>query len=370
VRCIVKMVERCECVEKMLGKNNTKISIIVPVYNSEEYLEQCLDSLVNQSYENIEIICLNDGSKDNSLDILYSYASNDSRVVIIDKANSGVSDTRNLGIYKATGEYIMFVDSDDWLELDTCQNAIESIVLSDADIVMWSYVSEGTNKSTSKEIFPEDLCFEDKKIQEMLHRRFVGLIGKELAHPELADSICPVWGKLYNRKLISENKVLFVDLDNIGTYEDGLFNLELFKYARKVVYLNKCYYHYRRQDRNSVTSGYHEKLYEQWQNLFYLIEKYIQENNLKGVYSEALENRIALSTVGLTLNIVRSRFSGIKKVRMISVFLKKERYQKAYSNLCLNYFPVYWKIFYLFAKHHFALGVYLLGVVIQKIISR
>lgn len=351
-------------------RDDRKISIIVPVYNAEEYLNQCLNTLVNQTYKNIEIICINDGSVDDSLDILFSYASKDSRVIVINKENTGVSDSRNVGIKNASGKYIMFVDSDDWIELNTCETAIESIELLNADIVMWSYISEGTNNSMHKEIFPYDICFDEKDVGQKLHRRFVGLVDEELSHPELADSLCPVWGKLYRRKLIIENEMSFVDLNSIGTYEDGLFNLEVFRYAKKVVYLNKCFYHYRRQERNSVTSGYHEKLFEQWQNLFQFIEEYIDKNELGEIYLRALDNRVALSTVGLTLNIVRSNFSAIMKIRMIKTFLKSNCYQRAYNNLCFSYFPLYWKLFYLLAKHRLAMGVFLLGNVIQKIISR
>ena len=92
---------------------NPKISIIVPIYNTEKYLKQCLDSIINQTYQNLEIICINDGSTDNSLDTLKTYIKKDSRIKLIDQKNQGLSNVRNQGLKKATGEYISFVDSDD-----------------------------------------------------------------------------------------------------------------------------------------------------------------------------------------------------------------------------------------------------------------
>ena len=93
------------------------ISVIVPVYNVENYLGKCLDSLINQTYKDIEIICINDGSTDNSLNILREYEQMDSRIIIIDQKNGGLSNARNIGLKEAAGEYIMFVDSDDWIDL-------------------------------------------------------------------------------------------------------------------------------------------------------------------------------------------------------------------------------------------------------------
>ena len=125
-----------------------------------------------------------------------------------------------------------------------------------ADIVMWSYVSEYGESNSSKTIFPDNCVFERQEILDRLHRRLIGIVGEELEHPELADAICPVWGKLYKRSLIVQSGATFIDLAEIGTYEDGMFNLETFLYANKMVYLNQFQYHYRRSNTTSVTSVY------------------------------------------------------------------------------------------------------------------
>ena len=96
--------------------NKPEVSVIIPVYNVEKYLERCLDSVINQSFTDIEIICVNDGSTDNSLEILKYYEQMDDRVIVIDKENQGLSETRNLGINISNGKYITFIDSDDWIK--------------------------------------------------------------------------------------------------------------------------------------------------------------------------------------------------------------------------------------------------------------
>ena len=350
-------------------KEKPLVSIIVPVYNVEDYLEKCLDNLICQTYENIEIILIDDGSTDKSSQICDEYAAKDS-IAVIHKTNEGVSAARNDGLKAANGQLIMFVDSDDWIETDTCEIAVSAMEESGADVVMWSYISENNGNQSPKTIFGSDTVFEGTDVTEKLHRRLFGLMGEELAHPEYADSLCPVWGKLYKKELIMNNNISFVGLSEIGSYEDGLFNIEVFSQIKKAVYLNKCLYHYRKDNNVSLTKTYKQNLYAQWQNLFDLMQKYIDKNNLPSDYQSALNNRIALSILGLGLNIMSCNCSAVKKIKMIKEIIKSERYKKAYKDLCFNYFPVHWKLFYGCAKYKFATGVYGLLFVIQKILSR
>lgn len=112
--------------------NDIKISVVVPVYNVEKYIGQCLDSILGQTLKDIEIICINDGSKDNTLEILKDYAQKDSRIILIDKENEGLSKARNQGTEIASGEYISFIDSDDWIDenyLEALYNAAKNIIV-------------------------------------------------------------------------------------------------------------------------------------------------------------------------------------------------------------------------------------------------
>lgn len=345
------------------------VSIIVPVYNVEQYLPQCLDSIVNQTYENIEVICVNDGSHDNSIKILEKYASRDSRIKIVSQKNQGVSSARNLAHQYVNGEYIIYVNGDDCLDVNTCEIAVEKAIEVSADVVMWSYISESKNRSDKKIIFDDEFIFDETKVKQMLHRRFIGVSGSELAHPEQADSLCPVWGKMYKSNIILRSNVKFVDLDKIGTYEDGLFNLEVFKFVHKAVYLPMSLYHYRKTNSESQTARYRPRLFEQWQNLFDEMQQYIGENGLSEEYEDALSNRIALSILGLGLNILSSDFSAKKKKKLIKEIITYDRYKEAYKKLEFKYFPIHWKLFYSFAKAGNATGVYSLLKIIRRMIG-
>ena len=350
--------------------HNPKISIIIPCYNVAEYLPKCLDSVINQTYSNLEIICVNDGSSDNSMDILNDYKSKDDRIIIINQENAGASEARNNGLKYVTGEYIMFIDGDDWIELNTCEKAINIIVDKNADIVIWNYISEHPNNPVLKHIFKNDIIFFDSdNVKTILRRRFFGLYQSELAKPENADSIVTIWGKLYKSNLIIDNNIRFVDLKEIGTSEDALFNIEVFKYVNSAVYIPYCLYHYRKDNIASLTSNYKEKLFFQWQHLFDLIEEYIRSNALDESYTEALNNRICLSIIGLGLNIMDADKS-VNKVKEIKKIISSERYRKAYKQLTLKYFPIHWKIFFACAKYNFAFGVFILLKAIKILIGK
>ena len=233
---------------------------------------------------------------------------------------------------------------------------------------MWSYIREFKENSLPKDIFEEEeKIFEDEQIRQ-LHRRFFGLTNDELAQVENADSLCPVWGKLYRRDVIKDNGIVFTDIRKIGTYEDGLFNLEVFEYLHKVVYMQKYFYHYRKYNENSITSQYKEKLFDQWNHMYDLMFKYIKDNHLDGSYVTALNNRICLGILGQGLNLMESDKK--QKNREIKKILSTKRYREAYQQFELKYFPIHWKIFYWFAKHNMACGVYAMLICIQKMIGR
>lgn len=348
---------------------NALISVVIPVYNAESYLSKCLDSILDQTYSNLEIICVNDGSPDNSLEVLRKYEQKDARIRVIDKENGGVSAARNNGLAVASGEYVMFVDADDWIDIETCQIAVNAMTDYQVDVVLWSYVSENHGNQSFKKLFDGDTVFEEEMCKQRLHRRFVGIAGDELAHPELADALCPVWGKLYKREAIQKSGAKFVDLAEIGTYEDGLFNLEVFGEVKKAVYLDRCFYHYRRDNTGSATSKYNPNLFNQWQNLYRRMQDYITKHYLPDKYSQALENRRALGMLGMGLNILCSDFSVKKKIQCIRDILNDKRYVEAYHRLDFRFFPIHWKVFYGCAKLRIATGVYILGRVIRWIIT-
>ena len=344
------------------------VSIIVPVYQVEEFLMQCMDSLINQTYRSCEFICINDGSLDKSDSILRGYAEKDNRIKIIEKENEGVSATRTLGLNLANGEYIMFVDADDWIDSDTVEKAVEKAISLNVDVVVWGYMSERKNKSIPRNIFDGNQYFTDNSDIQNLHRKLVGALGEELSQVERVDNLCTVWGKLYKKEIVSSVK--FVDLNEIGTFEDGLFNLEVFGKVKSVYYINDHMYHYRRYNSYSQTYNYRPYLYNQWQNLFKKIESYIENNKLGYEYRQALQNRIALSVLGLGINVARFNGSIFERVRLLKVILHNEELQKAISNLKLSYLSFHWRLFYSLAKKRHVCTLLGLLFIINRIVSK
>lgn len=333
-----------------------KVSVIIPIYNVEKYLPKCLDSIVGQTYKNLEIICVNDGSPDNSIDILNSYAAKDSRIVILNKENGGVSSSRNAGIRIATGEYIVFVDSDDWLDTDTIQSAVSSMEKDNVEMVFWGYVREFSGYSDEKKIFSSDKIFNKEETHNIIQRRMIGLVDEELRNPENADALVPVWGKLFRTEIIRQNKLEFIDLKLIGTSEDAFFNLEYFMFINSCKFINKPYYHYRKDNESSLTTVNKPRLFEQWLVLYKKMSEYIRNNDCPQGFTSALYNRICLNMIGLGINEFYRKTSFSEHKKEIKRTLSSPLFRKAYSHLTLKYFPIHWKLFFLCCKKNFAFG--------------
>lgn len=343
-----------------------KISLILPCYNVAKYVTKCLDSIINQTYKNLEIICVNDGSLDNTLEVLNEYKKKDDRIIVVSQENMGLSGARNTGAKYVTGDYLMYVDSDDWLELDTCEKVIIEAIQNDADLVIWNYTREFVDKSLPRYILGDiKQIFEGEECHHKIHRRIFGLYEDELSAPETADSLVTAWGKLYRSSIILDNDIKFVDTKLIGT-EDALFNIYALKHVEKAVYIPDCLYHYRKDNVTSLTKTYKPNLYKQWQYLYDLIELNINENEYDDKYQKSFYNRIALSIIGLGLNLMDAD-KDISKIKEIKNIISSQRYRDAYKQLTLKYFPIHWKVFFAFAKCNFALGVYVLLMIINYI---
>ena len=324
------------------------ISIIVPVYNTEKYIEQCIHSLVNQTYQDIEIIVVNDGSSDNSENIIKTLQNTDNRIHLITQENQGLSGARNTGLSASHGQYIMFVDSDDWLDKNACYKLLQVAEKNYSDVVLFPYKREYPNNSKETCLFYNDFRFVDDSFIK-LRRRFVGLTNEELARPEIIDNIVTAWGKLYKRSVIQG--IHFVNTKDIGT-EDLLYNVQLFWNVKSAFYLSDVFYHYRKDDMSSLTHCYKEDLVYRWQNLYGLIEKELNEHQVTPDFYEALSNRICFGLIGLGLNLAEDR--GMKhseKVRELRKILSMEHYRNALNKLPIHHLSAKWRPFFFYAKH-------------------
>jgi len=254
-------------------KEQYKVSVIVTIYNSEKYLEKCLDSIVKQSYSNIEIILVDDASKDSSIQICNKFQKEDERIKIIQKGHMGVSGARNAGIENATGEYILFVDSDDWIDYNTIKYLIDIYNKNkNTDIILF-----GIKKYYMSKILEPKL---NLKNNEKLEEKEYNLdeILPELIEYEKINS--PV-NKIYKTEIIKKQKIRF-DV-NIEIAEDLLFNIHYFKNINNVYILNREFYNYRIENENSLTHKYIENKYEQLIFVNKEMEKWINQLNNKNL---------------------------------------------------------------------------------------
>lgn len=209
---------------------NKKISVIVPVYNAQETIEKCINSILLQTYTNLEVIIVNDGSQDKSNEICEKIASTDKRIRYYSKNNTGVSDTRNFGLKESTGDYIAFVDSDDFLNKDMYEVMINEI--QDYDILICNYAL--FNKEYQK---IEKKSFFNNSSYSSLSEMIKNIDGKDMNR-----YFNPPWNKLINRNLINKNLIRFDD--NLSLGEDLIFNLTVMKESKKIKTINKKLYNY------------------------------------------------------------------------------------------------------------------------------
>lgn len=323
------------------------VSIIVPVYNNIEYLPQCLDSLVDQTYTNLEIICINDGSTEPCLDLLHEYGT-DPRVLVVDQTNRGCSFSRTRGMYMAKGEYMMFIDSDDWLDLDAIRVLLRHAEREQADAVMGTYVREYEGRSFPKKIFEEAyLSYDAEETRRYVHRRLFGLIGDELAHPETVDSLNSNCITLYHRDLI---KHLTFGAGPYGTFKDLYFQIEALEHCKRFVYIDYPVYHYRKTDERSQSSVYKKDLVASRLQFFQVLMHYIETHRLGDDYRKALYNRIALSMIGIGLNELSSPKSLLAQAEALRQVLRQKEYKRAYSQMDLHYFDIKWRTFFELCK--------------------
>lgn len=218
-----------------------KVSIVIPVYNEEKYIANCIESVIGQTYRNIEIIIVNDGSTDQTYSICKEIAEQDIRINLIDIENSGVSTARNIGIENSTGDYITFVDSDDWIEPNMIELAVNKIQSENADVCMWSYFKNFVDKELSL-----PLLYDDDKIfindKDLLFFKSINSSYKQ--SPKMHSvSAGTTWCKLYRKSLLVEHNIRFNPI--LTRAQDTVFSMNAFYHANKIVYFNKSLYHYR-----------------------------------------------------------------------------------------------------------------------------
>ena len=302
---------------------NDLISIIVPIYNVEKYIRRCIDSILNQTYNNLEIILVDDGSTDNCSQICDEYAQKDSRIRVIHKENGGVSLARNVGIELSNGMWISFVDADDWLEENFVETLYEKAKERKADVVLCGY-----NRIVGKNI--EYINFKKDESEFNSEEYLINSLN-----PQTGFGFCHM--KLFNKKTI--NNVRFNQKLQVG--EDALFNEEISLNITKAIYIGKQLYNYRVNEKSVVRkfdANYVDKYLKAIQvNKMFVMQNYGEEQNIKINYYNYVAYHVLLIAVNYcnhAENIEKNNDS-LKKVCNIEEF--KEGIRKSnYKNISLT----------------------------------
>ena len=298
------------------------ISVIVPIYNVEKYLKKCLDSIINQTYNNLEIILVDDGSPDNCGKICDEYAKKDNRIKVIHKENGGVSSARNKGLDIANGEYVFFIDSDDYIELD----AIEKLLsMGKSDFI----ISKGYRIEKNERIAIDNDILKSETINNPEYKEKIFsklLLGKVTSGP---------FAKMYKRNVIEKNKLRFNEELEFG--EDTIFTFCFINYSSSFSNVNEYTYNYV-TDLNSITQKYSKKTFKRVDNLV---------KNFKNILLPMLESKhqneyyfyIVYLLNHLCIEYIFNEQTNLKpkeQKKLLKNLMEKEEYAEAVKNVKIN----------------------------------
>ncbi len=335
------------------------ISIIVPIYKVEKYLRQCLDSVVNQTYRNLEIILIDDGSPDRCGEVCDEYAAKDPRVRVIHKPNEGLSAARNDALEITTGDWILFVDSDDWLEPNLCEEALCTAQAEDVDILMYDLIKEDPNIGSRRVYaFPESFVSDDCALVFGMQ---LSALNRYYSPISTAWSQGFPWDKLFRSELILKNGLRFAT--NVKANEDVIFALHAFQFANRIGYIPKPFYHYR-MNQASIGHKFTPDRVEIDLEIYREMKRIGELYGLKEDYYRALDARIVDNTC-LCANRCFFDENGnkslLEELKYVSHVLKIEPIYSAFERVDRKKMGLRNKVITL-SRHHNAILLYLYHV--------
>lgn len=346
---------------------NPLVSIVVPVYKSEQFLTETIESILAQSYSNIELILVNDGSPDNSRKICLQYKNIDTRIILIEQINLGPAHAMLNGLKNASGEFVMFLDGDDWIEKNTIKIAVNTISKFNAEMVFWNSIHEYEGVSVfSKSIWSSLKVFTGEEL-ENLKIRFFGLSGSDLKNDIIgSDRLSSGWGKLYKRNILLADEYAFVgkeDSDNLDT--ELLCRVIL--HTNTVVYINEYFNHYRRYNSNSLSKNHAANLFVKHRDMFKRLLALIDARGLGNQYSDALNNRIVMSVINSLLSITSPRYSASLTVRLTNVqrITSDSLYVESIKKFNFSQLKVSHRMFFALVLFKFDLFLLIVGYLMQ-----
>lgn len=337
----------------MNNKNSICVSVIVPVYNVEQYLKRCVNSILKQTEENIEIILVDDGSLDLCPQLCDEFAAKDNRIKVIHQENVGLGMARNSGLEIASGEFVMFVDSDDYI----IPNAIEILYhiakKNNADTVLAGYYRKNITKINECFLPFKDECFEGKA--EIINNILINMLGSP---PDYYDDIFlkrSVWGNLYSLKLLKKNNILFCS-ERKFISEDLIFDIEYYPNTNKVAVSNKLIYYYC-VNGESLTLSYNKDRFNKQIVLFHELKRRAKKLNLN------IDERLDRSFIGNARQCIYSEVehcNPIQAMKGISLICKNKELKKILKTYHSSAMPFRQKVFQVLMQMNFTFGIYLL----------
>ena len=323
------------------------VSVVLPIYNVEKYLERCLKSIVNQTYKNLEIILVDDGSTDSCSDICEEWAKKDERIKVIHKTNAGLGMARNTGIENAKGEYICFFDSDDYVALDTVEKAYSLAKKTDADIVTFGHTDVKSTGVIGEIVIPhpEKNIYEGNEVQEVF---LPDMIGPNASTGRTTNLWMSAWSSIYSMELIRRVDWKFVSERDIIS-EDIYSILRLYKDVQRVAVLPESFYFYC-ENVTSLTHTYKKDRYERIKHFYTACIDAC--NELK--YSNCVKERLAYPFISCTiaaLKIIEKSCTVTRKTDMDAI-LNDSMLHDVICAMNLSNEGISRKVFLLSIKYH------------------
>lgn len=327
-------------------KERPAVSVIIPAYNTErEQFLKCIESISEQSMDNFEVIVINDGSDSTHAQMIHDVCAKDSRIKVKDKENGGVSSARNAGITEAAGEYIMFVDSDDWIDRGCLEDAYKTAEEYNADVVTFGYTKEYKDASVEVMVYQEDRLVYDswKKEYDPFDMRIMGMC----------------WMKLYRAAYVKKNHFN----ENLTNGEDVEFNFRIYDKVKTFVYMKEHYYHYR-QNEQSAVRAFDKNTLMKYERTIYAMEQDVKNAvRKKGSLNRAYYSFIGISYLVINMNYIFTDNNDLSKSEQIHLLRKvsdMEPYRSAIKRAEKLNLPVTRKMSLIFAKYGLYYGIYII----------
>ncbi len=318
---------------------NPVISIIVPCYRVERYLDRCVQSLLHQTLKDIEIILVDDGSPDRCSQMCDAYARQDARIKVVHKENGGLGYARNSGLEIATGDYVAFVDSDDFVETDMYEVLYEEAVQSDADVVFSNFYTERKKGQ----------WHENREVNE--RKEWTGIDIKEFMLDMVASAPyekterkyqMSVWHSIYRRSIVESNHIRFFSEREVLS-EDFPFQMEFLKHAQKVVYIPRVFYHYC-SNGDSLTHSFSPDKFQRIQKLYNIMSEQLKDVNDS---QERLDRFYIGYMRARMIELIESELP--EKRKILSDVLKSNTLKSIYNRYSPSYLPLYSRLIYIFS---------------------